>query len=46
VQNSETVHAGIMDYARSKNVPVIDYIGDKDQYVEACSNLYDQLMGE
>lgn len=43
VQNSETIHDGIIDYAKSKNMPVIDYIAEKDAYNKSCSDLYNKL---
>lgn len=42
VQNSENVNPAIMDYARSLNIPVVDY-QPEDTYADACNALYDKV---
>ncbi|OUO23646.1 glycogen/starch synthase [Bacteroides sp. An322] len=46
IQNSEKVNPAIMDYARSLNIPVVDYQADENEYAEACNTLYDKIWEE
>lgn len=45
IQNSENVNPAIMDYARSLNIPVVDY-RPEDTYADACNALYDKVWEE
>ena len=45
IQNSENVNPAIMDYARSLNIPVVDY-QPEDTYADACNALYDKVWEE
>ncbi len=42
IQNSKNVDPAIMDYARSLNIPVVDY-QPEDSYADACNALYDKV---
>lgn len=42
IQNSENVNPQVMDYARSLNIPVLDYQAG-DAYADACDAFYDQV---
>lgn len=42
IQNSENIDPAIMDYARSLNIPVVDF-QPEDSYADACKTLYDQV---
>jgi starch synthase len=44
IQNSAAVDEDVLAYARAKKLQVLDYTDDHNQYVEGCSNLYDQVM--
>lgn len=43
IQNSKKVNPAIMDYARSLNLPTVDYQADEKQYADACDALYDKV---
>ena len=43
VQNSETVNQNVMDYARSLNIPVLDY-QQADAFADACNAFYDDVL--
>lgn len=45
IQNSENVNPAIMDYARSLNIPVVDY-QPADTYADACNAFYDKVWEE
>ena len=45
IQNSENVNPAIMDYARSLNIPGVDY-QPEDTYADACNALYDKVWEE
>ncbi len=42
IQNSENVDQEIMDYARGKNIPVLDF-QSPDNYVDAFNDFYDKV---
>lgn len=44
IQNSENVNQEVINYAREKNIPVLEY-QSKDTYVDACSDFYDKVWG-
>lgn len=43
IQNSETVNTNVTDYARSLNIPVLDY-QQPDKLADACDAFYDQIL--
>lgn len=44
IQNSENVNQEVINYAREKNIPVLEY-QSKDDYIDACSDFYDKVWG-
>lgn len=45
VQNSESVNASIMDYARELGIPSIGYQADGTAFADACDKLYNKVLG-
>ena len=43
IQNSETVNTNVTDYARSLNIPVLDY-QQPDKLADACDAFYDRIL--
>lgn len=43
IQNDETVNQNVLDYARSLNIPVLEYASG-DAYADACDAFYDQVF--
>ena len=43
IQNSETVTTNVTDYARSLNIPVLDY-QQPDKLADACDAFYDRIL--
>lgn len=46
VQGSVEVNQHVMDYAKERNLPIMDYVGQEEGYVEAYDNFYDTLLSE
>lgn len=42
IQNSECVNQEVMDYARGKNIPVLDF-QSSDTYIDAFNDFYDKV---
>ena len=42
IQNSEHVNEEVMNYARSKNIPVLDF-QSPDNYIDAFNEFYDKV---
>ena len=45
IQNSENVNPGVMEYARSLNIPVLDH-QSQETYADACDAFYDKVWAE
>ena len=43
IQNDETVNQNVIDYARSLNIPVLEYASG-DAYADACDAFYDKVF--
>ena len=43
IQNDETVNQNVLDYARSLNIPVLEYASG-DAYADACDAFYDKVF--
>lgn len=43
IQNDKTVNKNVLDYARSLNVPVLEY-SSADTYADACDAFYDKVF--
>ncbi len=43
VQNSMTVNGNVMDYARSLDIPVLDY-QEESVFADACNAFYDEIL--
>lgn len=43
IQNDKTVNQNVLDYARSLNVPVLEY-SSADTYADACDAFYDKVF--
>ncbi|MCG8699057.1 MAG: glycogen/starch synthase [Bacteroidales bacterium] len=43
IQTSENVNSDVMDYAKGKGLPVLDY-QDPETYMDAYSEFYDQIL--
>ena len=46
IQNSEKVNPAIMEYARSLNLPTVDYQANENAYADACDALYKKVLGD
>lgn len=45
--NSAKVSQSVIDYARTKNIPTLEYVGEgKEAYAEACNQFYDTVWGD
>ena len=45
IQNSENVDTELLDYAREKGIPVLEY-QSPETYVEAYNNFYEEIWSQ